>query len=115
MLAPGTNSGFTSLHTKTFVIDREFVYLGSLNMDPRSFHINTEMGLLVASPPLAEQVAKLIERDMGPDNAWQLTLDDEERLIWASRAGTTHLQPARSFAQRLADFFYGLLPIKEQL
>jgi putative cardiolipin synthase len=115
VLAPGTNSGFTSLHTKTFVIDREFVYLGSLNMDPRSFHINTEMGLLVASPPLAEQVAKLIERDMGPDNAWQLTLDDEERLIWASKAGATHLQPARSFAQRLADFFYGLLPIKEQL
>jgi len=115
VLVPGINGGFTSLHTKTFVIDREFVYVGSLNMDPRSFHINTEMGLLVASPPLAEQVAELIERDMEPGNAWRVTTDDDGKLTWTSSKGTTHLQPARGFGQRLADFFYGLLPIKGQL
>ena len=115
IVVPGIDSGFTSLHTKTFVIDREFVYAGSLNMDPRSFHINTEMGLLVASPRLAGLVADLIERDMDPDNAWRVTLDDQGRLTWTSGKGTTHLQPARGFGQRIADFFFGLLPIKDQL
>jgi putative cardiolipin synthase len=115
VLAAGMEGGFTSLHTKTFVIDREFVYLGSLNMDPRSFHINTEMGLLVASPQLADQVAVLLEREIAPENAWRVTRDDEGRLAWTSSAGTSHLQPARGFAQRIADFFYGLLPIKDQL
>ena len=112
---PGIQSNFTSLHTKTFVIDREFVYIGSLNMDPRSFNINTEMGLLVASPPLAEQVAGLIDRDMAPGNTWRVTIDDENKLTWTSSTGTTHLQPARGLSQRIADFFYGLLPIEDQL
>jgi putative cardiolipin synthase len=84
-------------------------------MDPRSFHINTEMGLLVASPQLADQVAVLLEREIAPENAWRVTRDDEGRLAWTSSAGTSHLQPARGFAQRIADFFYGLLPIKDQL
>ena len=112
---PVIQSKFTSSHSKTFVIDREFVYAGSLNIDPRSFHINTEMGLLVASPLLAEQVAELIEREIQLDNAWRVTLDDEGALTWTSSAGTTHRQPARGLGQRIADFFYGLLPIKGQL
>ena len=115
ILAPGIHSRFVSLHTKTFVIDREFVYVGSLNMDPRSFHLNTEMGLLIAAPPLAEAVAGLVEQDMEADNAWHVTLDDEGRLAWSSADRTTQLQPARNFGQRIADFFYGLLPIKGQL
>lgn len=115
VLVPGIRSRFLALHTKTFVIDREFVYVGSLNMDPRSFHLNTEMGLLVASPALAEQVAEQVEQDMEPENAWHVTLDKENRFVWSSSAGTVHMQPARNFGQRIADFFYGLLPIKDQL
>lgn len=42
-----------SLHTKVFVLDRETVFIGSLNLDPRSIDINTEMGILVHSPELA--------------------------------------------------------------
>ena len=52
---------------------------------------------------------------MEADNAWHVTLDDEGRLAWSSADRTTQLQPARNFGQRIADFFYGLLPIKGQL
>jgi putative cardiolipin synthase len=113
--APGIESRMVTLHSKTFVIDREMVYIGSLNMDPRSFRINSEMGLVIHDRKLAGQVADLLENDMAPGNAWQVRLGDENQLSWESAAGKTSLQPARHFGQRIADFFYGLLPIKEQL
>ena len=115
ILAPGTEGRFFSLHTKTFVIDREVVYIGSLNMDPRSIHLNTEMGLMITSPALAGEVADLVERDLSPQNAWRVSMDEEGQLAWESAAGKKRLQPARHFGQRIADFFYGLLPIKDQL
>jgi putative cardiolipin synthase len=111
----GIEGRFVTLHTKAFVIDREYAYVGSLNMDPRSMHINSEMGLLVYDPELADRVADLIEHDMQPENAWRVDIDENNRLTWTSSAGTVYRQPARHFGQRIADFFYGLLPIKDQL
>ena len=49
------------LHAKCAVIDRRRVYLGSMNFDPRSRDWNTEFGLLIDSPALAEQVLALID------------------------------------------------------
>ena len=36
-----------TLHTKAFLIDRRYLFVGSLNLDPRSIEINAEMGLLI--------------------------------------------------------------------
>lgn len=44
------------LHTKAIVFDHKDVFIGSLNLDPRSTDINTETGLYVESPELAAQV-----------------------------------------------------------
>ena len=115
VVAPGLQGRIQTLHTKTFVIDGEVVYVGSLNMTPRSFQINTEMGLLIQYPALAKRVIAMLERDMKPENSWHVTLDEEERIVWHSTAGTTYLQPARHLGQRIMDFFYGLLPIKDHL
>ena len=113
--APGNRGGSFTLHSKAFVIDRDTVYVGSLNMDPRSLHINTEMGLLVEDLALAERIARAIERDQSPENAWKVSLDDQGRLQWGSGTGVRHLQPARHLGQRIADFVYRLLPIQDQL
>ena len=43
-----------SLHTKVFIFDREIVYIGSLNLDPRSIDINTEVGVMFHSPEMAD-------------------------------------------------------------
>src|SRR5690606_8554996 len=37
-------SGQASLHTKAFCRDDELAFIGSLNFDPRSASLNTEMG-----------------------------------------------------------------------
>ncbi|SCK61697.1 Phosphatidylserine/phosphatidylglycerophosphate/cardiolipin synthase [Variovorax sp. HW608] len=49
------------LHAKLAVIDREVVLLGSLNLDPRSARKNTEVGVAVESPALAEQALRIVE------------------------------------------------------
>ena len=48
------------LHAKSAVVDRQNVFIGSMNFDPRSDQHNTEMGMFIESPALAEQLIKLI-------------------------------------------------------
>ena len=62
-----------SLHTKLAVFDREYCWVGSFNFDPRSLLLNTEVGLLVHSPALAERLAAVFAADTTPDHAWELT------------------------------------------
>ncbi len=51
------------LHAKTVVVDQRLAYIGSMNLDPRSATLNTELGALVHSPPLARQLKTLIDID----------------------------------------------------
>ena len=44
------------LHAKVAVLDHQTVLVGSMNLDPRSAHINTEIGVRIESPRLAEMV-----------------------------------------------------------
>src|SRR5699024_6099249 len=46
-------SSGASLHAKTFVVDNNWIFVGSFNMDPRSARLNTEMGLLFESEVFA--------------------------------------------------------------
>jgi len=101
---------FAGLHTKMAVIDRETVYVGSLNLDPRSIHLNTEMGMIVSSPALAENVAVIAERDMEPSNSWQVHLDEKGKLYWVSTEGTVTRQPAQNGWQRFQMWIFGIAP-----
>ena len=101
---------FAGLHTKALVVDRESVYIGSLNLDPRSIRLNTEMGMIVTSTRLAEEVAAIAERDMAPANSWRVRLDDNGKLIWESAEGTVTRQPAQSGWQRVQAWFFKIVP-----
>jgi len=103
-------AGFAGLHTKAAVIDREIVYVGSLNLDPRSIQLNTEMGMIVTSPGLAEEVAAIAERDMAPSNSWRVLLDEDGKLFWESSAGVVTRQPAQNCWQRIQMWFFGIAP-----
>jgi cardiolipin synthase C len=46
-------------HAKAAAIDGEVLFIGSLNFDPRSDKLNTELGLFVRSPALAAQLMYL--------------------------------------------------------
>lgn len=74
-------SSSSSLHAKTFSIDRQRVFVGSFNFDPRSMHLNTELGVVVESPQLADRFEN--EFDIrAPEMAYQLELDASGNLNW---------------------------------
>jgi putative cardiolipin synthase len=103
---------YLGLHAKMYAIDRERVFLGSVNLDPRSKKINTEIGALIDNPSLAGLAADAIERLMTPQNAWSVEIGPDDQLQWRSDRGTLRRQPARNSGQRLADTAFGLMPIR---
>ncbi len=68
-------SSQASLHAKAFVLDRTEVFVGSFNLDPRALHLNTELGLVVECPPLAEQLAQQFEQLTRPEATYRLELE----------------------------------------
>ena len=108
-------SKFISLHVKALVGDRKRCFVGSLNLDPRALEINTENGLYIESEGLSKQIAEQFDAMMAPENAWRVYLDKDNRIRWKSDSGVVSRQPARGFCQRVADFFFRLLPIESQL
>lgn len=104
-----------TLHNKILVFDRYKTYIGSLNVDPRSIMLNTEIGLLINDKAVTRQVLVSLERDLGPDNAWRVTRDARGQLQWESSKGIVHSQPALNLWQRFLDFIFTPIPIEDQL
>ena len=112
---PPVQSKAFGLHAKYIVIDRRFTFVGSLNLDPRSIYINTEMGIIIDSTELAEAVAREFVEEMKPENSWQVLLNDKDRLLWQSGDNVLQREPARSFWQRFQSAFFGLFDLDDQL
>jgi putative cardiolipin synthase len=108
------SGAFLGLHMKTIVADRRCVYIGTLNLDPRSIAINTEFGLWIDSPGLAAEVGALADTLMTPENAWRVSVDGRG-LVWRCEKGSTRMQPARTWGQRVMDWAFMLLPLGRQL
>ncbi len=78
-------SSGASLHAKSFVIDRKQVFVGSLNLDPRSIDLNTELGIVVEGPELAEKIAEQFEVLVQPQYSYRLEIDPSDGdLVWIS-------------------------------
>ena len=77
----GLGSSGASLHAKTFEVDRERIFVGSFNFDPRSRELNTEMGLVIDSPRLATDLADVFTARV-PLDAWQVRLTAAGELQW---------------------------------
>ncbi|MDH3353896.1 MAG: phospholipase D-like domain-containing protein, partial [Chromatiales bacterium] len=72
-----------SLHAKYIVVDKRWVYTGSANLDPRSRRLNTEIGVLIDSPELAQSIISLFEQTTQIENSYKLFLRDD-LLLWSS-------------------------------
>jgi putative cardiolipin synthase len=77
--------------------------------------LNTEVSLMIDSPELAEGILTAFTADFSSDNSWRVEQNETGELIWHSRDGVLTQQPAGGFGRRVADFFYGLLPIDSQM
>ena len=71
----GLSSG-ASLHTKAIVVDGEAVFIGSMNLDPRSKHLNTEVALPIDSRELGQQLTALFDEATSLDEAFRVDLDE---------------------------------------
>ena len=119
-------SSSASLHAKTFSVDRSRLFVGSLNFDPRSAALNTEMGLLINSPRLAAQVDDALDRVL-PTLAYQVVLQKGEGkgegatdLRWLSQDAQGQpvvdtIEPGTSWWQRAGVGLMSLLPIEWML
>ncbi|HEK1769859.1 TPA: phospholipase D family protein [Pseudomonas putida] len=73
----------SSLHSKAMVFDRRKTFIGSFNFDPRSVLWNTEVGVMVDSPELAEYTRALAEQGMAPALSYQPKLVDG-KMVWVT-------------------------------
>jgi putative cardiolipin synthase len=112
----------SSLHAKCFVIDRQRSFIGSLNLDPRSVVQNTEIGVLVESPPIAQNIADAFDQRID-DVAFrlQLTTDEEgiEHLEWHGivngKPAILTREPYTGFWQRFVIGLLRFMPIESQI
>jgi len=118
----GSGSSRSSLHTKSLVFDRRKVFIGSFNFDPRSAWLNTELGLVIDSEPVAQRVAEMAERAMDPLYSHSLALKktgQQAAIVWSSRTerGENHseTEPNTGWWKRRWVDFLKLLPIERHL
>ncbi|MDP3899118.1 MAG: phospholipase D family protein, partial [Mesorhizobium sp.] len=70
-----------SLHTKAFTVDETLGFIGSLNFDPRSASLNTEMGVLFEHPQLVSELRRCFKLDASIDTSYRLYLE-KKALRW---------------------------------
>lgn len=74
------------LHAKAVMIDGRRVFVGSMNMDGRSAHENTETGLILESQTFAAEVKALVDRDI-IEGSYEVRLKDDHP-IWLTTIGS---------------------------
>jgi putative cardiolipin synthase len=109
------SSSASSLHAKTFAVDRSTVFVGSFNFDPRSARLNTELGFVIESPPMAAAVSDAIVGKLA-GNAYQVRLGSDGALQWVEqgeRGEIVHTrEPGAGFWKQLGVGVLSLLPIE---
>jgi putative cardiolipin synthase len=121
-----------SLHAKTYVIDHQILVIGSMNLDPRSANLNTELALVIHSPKLADQVARIFEHGTSPKESYRVTLADDAQLAYLRSIGaplsplvwrdvengaprTYIFDPQAGLYRNLLTGLFSLLPVNAEL
>ena len=114
-----SGSARSSLHCKAFVFDRHDVFIGSLNLDPRSGDINTEAGLYIESPERAAQVIAYMDEGVSSQNSYHVLLDADNHLYWVTQTDGKEERydndPHSTLWQRTKVRIIQMLPIRDQM
>jgi putative cardiolipin synthase len=96
-------------------MDRARVFIGSFHFDPRSAELNTELGFVIDSPALAQQIRAAFDNRISA-NAYEVRLSDDGSLYWVERRDGELVrhdtEPGTSFWQRVGVSFLSVLPIE---
>ena len=104
------------------MLDRDKVFIGSLNLDPRSFYENSEIGVVISSAETAEIMAKEFE-EVIESGVFRLELvtddEDNEYILWHGYEDgapvTFEVEPYTSIWRRMGVNFMRVMPIESQL
>jgi putative cardiolipin synthase len=112
-------SSIGRLHAKMGLVDRRYVYIGSLNLDNRSARINTELGVRIENAEIAAMLfhAFRIEEATG---VVRVRLQSDGRLAWSVLDANGHEQtldhePDESWWRRLRLRLLALLVPEREL
>ena len=87
--------------------------MGSLNLDPRSIDINTEMGLLIESEALVSEMVDDVLISI-PRIAYRLQLDDSGKISWHANIDGREVietkEPLTSGWQRFTAWLLRIMP-----
>ena len=104
-----------SLHTKAIMIDRELVFVGTFNLDPRSANLTTEMGAFARHPGLAALLAREYNRLTDLRRSYRLSLTPQGHMRWTDDLGSTRHEPEASWGRRAMAELVRWLPLEAQL
>jgi putative cardiolipin synthase len=94
----GTSLG--RLHAKTAIIDAQTVFIGSMNLDPRSSSVNTEFGMFIESQAIAKEMLRIVNisklqsayrvrlNPNGPGLQW-ITSDGDKEIVLRTEPETS--------------------------
>jgi cardiolipin synthase C len=119
-----SGSSRAALHAKTLVADQRTLFVGSMNLDPRSLFLNTEIGVILEMPDMARAFVQRLDADLR-GSAYRLTLTPADgpgsgkRVEWIALEDGREVRyttdPGASFWRRIGASFLSLLPIESQL
>ncbi len=95
------------------LIDGRYLFVGSLNLDPRSIEINAEMGLLIDSPLMAKALMDGIDAAL-EKITYKVELNDKSRLQWLATIDGKQVvetrEPQTGWWRRFQSRMYRVLP-----
>lgn len=101
-----------ALHAKTLILDRQTVFVGSFNLDPRSVRLDTQNVIVISSPELAAHTVVIFVMTTSPTQTYRVTLREGRRLVWITEENGRQVhyhkepmvKPWRRFCMRLDSF-----------
>jgi cardiolipin synthase C len=98
-------SSLGALHAKVAVADRRWLLVGSMNMDGRSARSNTELGLVIDSPELAEEAVVLMNEHWANSHYRLRLAERDQHVEWVAPGGDAsavlRAEPHVSWLKRL--------------
>nr|WP_320014103.1 phospholipase D family protein [uncultured Desulfobacter sp.] len=102
-----------TLHTKAVLIDSKKIFVGSLNLDPRSIQLNAEMGIFIESEAMVSEMMANIDEILGTI-AYRVLKNDKGSLEWHCRIDGQKVieikEPLTSGWQRFKAWFMKIAP-----
>ena len=110
-----TGSSRSSLHAKAMLLDKDTLFVGSMNWDPRSALLNTEMAVIIEQPEYVGESYQELHKKL-EQNAYQVVIEDGD-VAWRDHKAdiTYYTEPHASVWRRMGAWISGILPIEDQL